>query len=259
LCGWAEAFSKLLLTTAAASSRNWQPGGANVAQALAQNPCASAIKDFVRALLIAAKELAFAKTRLGSLPQRERELLAQAMFRDVLAAALNFKAVDCVAVVTSDDALLEDARRAGAFIIDERYPRGLNAAVALATRELIAAGVTTLCTLLSDTPLVTAADIGQVFDAAREDRGVVLAPSRDARGTNIILRRSADVIPTRFGKRSLALHRLECERLAVPCQVLHLPGPAMDLDEVADLIDFISIANNTRTLAQLARFELALS
>ncbi len=228
-------------------------------QALAQNPCASAIKDLVRALLIAAKELAFAKTRLGSLPQRERELLAQAMFRDVLAAALNFKAVDCVAVVTSDDALLEDARRAGAFIIDERYPRGLNAAVALATRELIAAGVTTLCTLLSDTPLVTAADIGKVFDAAREDRGVVLAPSRDARGTNIILRQPADVIPTRFGKRSLALHRLECERLGVPCQVLHLPGPAMDLDEVADLIDFISVANNTRTLAELARFELALS
>jgi 2-phospho-L-lactate/phosphoenolpyruvate guanylyltransferase len=226
---------------------------------LAQNHRQSAIKDFVRAVLIAAKELAFAKTRLGSLPQRERELLAQAMFRDVLAAAVSFKPVDCVAVVTSDDALLEQARRAGALVIDERYPRGLNAAVALATRELIAAGVTALCTLLSDTPLVTAADIGKVFDSARGERCVVLTPSRDARGTNIILRRPADAVPTRFGKRSLALHRLECERLEVPCQVLHLPGPAMDLDEVADLMDFISLANNTHTLAQLARFELALS
>jgi 2-phospho-L-lactate guanylyltransferase len=213
----------------------------------------------VRALLIAAKELAFAKTRLGSLPQRQRELLAQAMFRDVLGAALSFKAAECVAVVTSDSALSEEARRAGALVIDERYPRGLNAAVALATRELIAAGATTLCTLLSDTPLVTPADIERVFAAISSEPGVVLAPSRDARGTNIILRQPADVIPTRFGKRSLALHRLECERLGLPCQVMHLPGPGMDLDEVADLIDFIRAANDTHTLSELVRFELALS
>lgn len=213
----------------------------------------------MRALLIAAKELAFAKNRLGRLPQRERELLAQAMFRDVLDAAMNFKAADCVAVVSSDSALLELARRAGAMAIDERYPRGLNAAIVLGTRELVSAGVTTLCTLLSDTPLVTAADIEKVFAALRAERGVVLVPSRDARGTNIILRRPADAVPTRFGKSSLALHRLECERLGVPCNVLHLPGPAMDLDEVADLIDFISLANSSHTLSQLSRFELALS
>jgi 2-phospho-L-lactate guanylyltransferase len=215
--------------------------------------------ECVRALLIAAKELAFAKTRLGSLPQRQRELLAQAMFRDVLAAAISFKPADCVAVVSSDAALLDEARSCGAMAIDERYPRGLNAAVALATRELIAAGATTLCTLLSDTPLVTAADIRQAFAAASGQPGVVLVPSRDARGTNIILRRPADVIPTRFGKRSLALHRSECERLGLPCKVLHLAGPAMDLDELSDLRDFIRLANATHTLSQLASFELALS
>lgn len=215
--------------------------------------------ECVRALLIAAKELTFAKTRLGSLPQHQRELLARAMFRDVLAAALSFKPADCVAVVSSDTALLDEARRCGAMAIDERYPRGLNAAVALATRELIAAGATTLCTLLSDTPLVTAADIGQAFAAASGQPEVVLVPSRDTRGTNIILRSPADVIPTRFGKRSLALHRSECEQLGVPCTVLHLAGPAMDLDEVSDLRDFIRLANATHTLSRLASFELALS
>lgn len=213
----------------------------------------------MRTLLIAAKELAFAKTRLGSLPQRQRELLAAAMFRDVLAAALNFKEAGCVAVVTSDRALLDEARGCGAMAIDERYPRGLNAAVALATRELIAAGATSLCTLLSDTPLVTDADIRQVFAAAAAVPGVILVPSRDARGTNIILRRPPDVIPTRFGQRSLALHRSECQQWRVPCKVLHLAGPAMDLDELQDLRDFISVANATHTLAQLTSFELALS
>jgi 2-phospho-L-lactate/phosphoenolpyruvate guanylyltransferase len=223
-------------------------------------PVAIGYKGFVvRALLIAAKELAFAKTRLRRLPQRERELLAEAMFRDVLEAALSFKAADCVAVVSSDPGLLEMARRGGAMAIDERYPRGLNAAVALASGVLAGAGATTLCTLLSDTPLVSAGDIERVFGALGGERGVVLAPSRDTLGTNIILRRPADVIPTRFGKSSLALHRLECERLGVPCGVLDLPGPAMDLDEMADLIDFMGLSKNSHTLSRLERFELTLS
>jgi len=177
----------------------------------------------------------------------------------VLEAATNSRSAGMVAVVSSDRTLLELARRAGAMPIDERYPRGLNAAVAMATAKLRALGVTTLCTLLSDTPLVTAADIEAVFAALRTERGAVLAPSRDTRGTNIILRQPADVIPTRFGKRSLALHRLECDRVGVPCDLLHLPGPAMDLDEVADLIDFIGVGKTSHTLSQLARFELALS
>jgi 2-phospho-L-lactate guanylyltransferase len=212
----------------------------------------------VRAVLIAAKELAFAKTRLGRLAQREREQLAEAMFRDVLDAAIGFKPAQCVAVVSSDRLLLDLARRAGALAIDERYPRGLNAAVAMATRELAAAGVSTLCTLLSDTPLVTSGDLEKVFAAGSGEKAVVLAPSRDTRGTNIILRRPADVIPTRFGKRSLALHLVECERLSVRCQLLHLPGPAMDLDEIPDLADFINVGKSSHTLSQLGRFALAL-
>jgi len=212
----------------------------------------------VRAVLIAAKQLAFAKTRLSALAQRERELLAEAMFRDVLDAATGFKRADCIAVVSSDEVLLELARRAGAMAIDERYPCGLNAAVALATRELVALGVSALCTLLSDTPLLTSADIDKAFACLHSERGVVLVPSRDTRGTNIIVRRPADVIATRFGKSSLALHRMECDRLGVPCSLLHLPGPAMDLDEVADLIDFMNVAKNSHTLSQLGRFELAL-
>ena len=45
----------------------------------------------MRAVLIAAKQLAFAKTRLASVcpSTAEREALAQAMFRDVLSAALS--------------------------------------------------------------------------------------------------------------------------------------------------------------------------
>jgi 2-phospho-L-lactate/phosphoenolpyruvate guanylyltransferase len=104
----------------------------------------------VRFILIAAKQLEFAKTRLApAVPPDERRALAEAMFRDVLAASMGATAADHVAVVTSDAGLLAMARSAGALVIDEEFPRGLNAAVALATSALIEQGARTICTVLS--------------------------------------------------------------------------------------------------------------
>ena len=67
----------------------------------------------MRAVLIAAKQLALAKTRLGrTVAHAERIALAEAMFRDVLAAALGAQLPEMVAVVTSDAALIALARTA---------------------------------------------------------------------------------------------------------------------------------------------------
>lgn len=215
-------------------------------------------KDAVRFILIAAKHLAFAKTRLASaLPEAERRTLAEAMFRDVLAASIGSRRAERVAVVTSDPGLAALAREAGAIAIDEDYPRGLNVAVSLAIEELTAAGATAVCTVLSDCPLVTAGDIDEVFAALPPGRGAVLVPSRDFTGTNIIARTPANVIPTLFGRMSLVKHLDECRRVEVPCEIIRQSGPSLDLDLPADLIEFVRTAGPTNTLNQLARLGLA--
>jgi 2-phospho-L-lactate/phosphoenolpyruvate guanylyltransferase len=210
----------------------------------------------VRVVLIAAKELALAKTRLAPalLPGARREL-AEAMFRDVLAAALSARLADRVAVVTSDRTLIRLAQGAGALVIDEGYPRGLNAAVALATAELKARGADAVCTVLSDVPMTTGADIDAVL-AVLKPSGAVLVPSRDLTGTNIIARAPADVISTRFGRQSLVRHLDVCRRGAIAAQILRLAGPALDLDLIEDLSEFIRVAGTTHTLNQLARLGL---
>lgn len=212
----------------------------------------------VRIILIAAKELTFAKTRLGSrLGAEERRVLADAMFRDVLAAATSSRIADHVAVVSSDRSLLDLAQAAGALLIDEEFPRGLNTAVRLATGALIAEGARTVVTLLSDIPLVTGEDIDRVFEAIPRAPGVVLVPSRDRTGTNMIARTPGDVLPTRFGSNSLARHLGECRRLNLACELVNLPRPAVDLDLVADLIEFMREPSSTHTFRQLARLGLA--
>lgn len=212
----------------------------------------------VRTVLIAAKDLAFAKGRLAAaLGAAGRRALAEAMFRDVLAAALNSRLAERVAVVTSDPVLLGLGRAAGAIAIDEEFPRGLNAAVALASSALARAGATHVCTLLSDIALVTAADIDAALAAMPAGPGVVLAPSRDFSGTNIIARSPAEVIPTQFGRQSLARHFDLCRRAGVACKVLRLRRAALDLDLPGDLMEFVQAAGPSNTLDELVRLSVA--
>ena len=184
-------------------------------------------------------------------------MLAEAMFRDVLAAAMGSQRADRVAVVSSDPGLLALATEAGALAIDEEYPRGLNVAISLATETLSAAGASEVCTVLSDIPMVKARDIDEVFAALAPGRGVVLVPSRDFTGTNIIARSPAGVIPTMFGRMSLVKHLDECRRAQVPCEIIRQTGPALDLDLLTDLIEFVRMAETTNTLNQLTRLGLA--
>ena len=212
----------------------------------------------MRFILIAAKQLEFAKTRLAPvLPPGERRALAEAMFRDVLAAALGATAADHVAVVTSDAGLLAMARAANALAIDEEFPRGLNVALTLATSALIAEGAETVCTLLSDIPLVNSEDVDAVFAAMPSGRGAVLVPSRDFSGTNIICRSPADALATRFGRLSLVKHLDDCRIANVPARVLRLARPALDLDVIADLAEFERAGSATHTQNQLARLGIA--
>jgi len=213
----------------------------------------------VRSILIAAKELDHAKTRLApALPPGERRVLAEAMFRDVLAASLASRVADQVAVITSDRLLLEVARAAGAYTIDEEYPRGLNVAVGIGTAHLANLGADTVCTVLSDIPMITGDDIDDAFRAMPPaGAGVVLVPSRDFSGTNVIVRSPAGVVRTRFGRMSLVKHREDCRNRGVPCEVLRLMRPALDLDLTTDLAEFVRAGTTTHTHNHLARLGIA--
>lgn len=216
----------------------------------------------MRAVLIAAKQLALAKTRLKPvLPAvSERSALAEAMFRDVLSAALSARTPQRVIVVTCDPRLMTLARTRGALVINEDYPRGLNVAVRLATLKLAAAGAACVCTLLSDIPLVTGEDIDAAFAAMPgEQRAVVLVPSRDFSGTNIIVRRPPDVIGTQFGRFSLIRHLDNCRQQGITCRIVRLEQPALDLDLPADLQEFERYHSSTHTQAHLARLSLSQS
>ena len=117
-----------------------------------------------RLLAVPVKDLVNAKQRLiPALSPTERRELARAMLEDVLDALA--AAPGGVGVVTAGSGGRAVARAAGVACLAESDNRGHTAAVALAQREAVAAGVARFLTLPGDVPCVTALEIAALVAA----------------------------------------------------------------------------------------------
>lgn len=203
-------------------------------------------------ILVPVKTLSEAKKRLAPiLTPAQRHTLAHAMLVDVLTALAACAADRQVAVVTGDG---EAARLAAEFsfqVIEDRENLGESEAIAMATEVCENAGERETLVLPADIPLVTPAEIQQIF-AAAPAAGTVIVPSREERGSNAVLRRPASLFPLNFGNDSFQPHLHVARMTAHPCVVLRLPGIALDVDDPADLVSLLSTPGNTRA-QKLAR------
>ena len=177
------------------------------------------------------------KQRLAAvLSPEERSALAEHMLRDVLAA---LTALDGVAVISGDDAVLNLARWSGVRVMRERQPVGYSAAVAQAGATLAGEGIDAMMHVPGDIPLLTAVEVAQIAELAGTVdpgvRGACVVPSRDRDGTNCLALWPPDLMEPAFGPDSFNRH---CQMLrddGVEPNVLELDGFALDIDTPDDL------------------------
>jgi 2-phospho-L-lactate guanylyltransferase len=188
--------------------------------------------------LVPAKLGPAVKSRLGAvLTPEQRRALAQAMLCDVLDALMAVRSLAGVAVITRDDTVVSLAADVGATAIRETHSGGLNDGVAEGIAGCRARGATGVIIVMGDLPHLTAADVERTI-AALPERGVVLVPSRDGTGTNVLAARPADLVqPTFFGAASLTQHRAATATLETI--LLPLVGAALDVDTVDDLAELV--------------------
>lgn len=208
-------------------------------------------------ILVPIKNLSSAKQRLADiLDQPARTKLAQAMLDDVL-AALNEWQVSRkvsepeVALVTSDAFALKRAGEYRFEVIPDPDNPGETGAIEMATGVCVAQGIEWTLVIPADIPLIQASELGEILKHA-PDKGSVLVPAGDGRGTNAAFRRPANLFPLRFGNDSFKPHHASAHATGKPCVVLSLPGIAVDVDNPTDLQNLISLPGQTRA-QQLAR------
>ena len=187
------------------------------------------------ALLVPVKNLGNAKQRLGeAFDQAHRSLLAEAMLRDVLTAATGVASRLHVFLVTGDARAKALAAEFNLGIIEDTRNESETAAIAMATTWCESHSYDTTVVVAGDVPLVTAAELHRVLDAA-PDEGAVFVPAYDRRGSNCILRRPASLIPLRFGNDSFLPHCEAMKKSGKQLVILEMPGIGLDIDNPHEL------------------------
>lgn len=197
----------------------------------------------MRVIALPVKSLAEAKSRLGPvLTPLERGALTLAMLEDVLDATMELPGWDTW-VISPDEAVLEIALARGAHAIQEDEPPLTNA-VRQVEEEARGRSVEQLAVLLADTPLVTSEALTRALHTLGP---VVLAPSLDEGGTNLLVRRPLAVIDARFGPDSYRRHLAAAAEADVPASVVQIPELAFDLDVPNDILTVLDARKNGRT------------
>lgn len=194
--------------------------------------------------LIPAKGFTNAKQRLSPLLSAlERELLAEAMLRDVLRQIILARGLEATFVVTGDTRVSEIASSLGAEVIKEEEERGETEAVLFALAELKQRGIQAALVIPADIPLVRSSDIELLLEQASRHSSspfALLVPSHDRMGTNALLLSPPDVIRLRFGYDSFSYHLGEVAAKALPLRILENERVGLDIDEPKDLLEFVA-------------------
>lgn len=191
--------------------------------------------------LLPMKDLVQAKSRLGGvLASHERRALAQAMAEDVLTALTGGRRLAGVLLVSDDPGAEMLANKYGIDMLPEAAlgASGLNPVIAAACDLLAERGADVIAVVHGDLPLLTAAELDQLLaDRARPGVDVVIAPDRRRDGTNVLVTAAATRPAFRYGPGSCLAHRREAQARGLACNIIDLPGAALDVDQPADLID----------------------
>jgi 2-phospho-L-lactate guanylyltransferase len=193
--------------------------------------------------VVPVKTLGHVKQRLApALPQSARDRLMLIMFEDVMAVLQQLDEIDTVLVVTPDAYVAQIASSLGAAVLQETERRGHSAAVIAGFAEARAKGASHVVTLPADAPLMTAQEVRALLAQApaTDMLRVTIVPNREGEGTNAVLATPPDAFNPSFGPGSLKRHQALAADHGIPCNVVELPGVAMDVDDPGDLMRLMS-------------------
>lgn len=204
------------------------------------------------AALVALKPVAYAKSRLGTLPDPLRRRLAWTMALDTLSAL--GEAVGTVLVVSDQPALASRLARAGvrAQVVGDEGARGLNEALRRGASLLAEAGHPDVLACVGDLPALSPASVRTVL-AAAPDRGRAFLPDASGVGTTMLITRGMPLDPRFSGPSAVAHAASGAQALTDDRLATAVPEARQDVDNEADLGPAVALGLGRATRALIDR------
>jgi 2-phospho-L-lactate guanylyltransferase len=207
-------------------------------------------------VVIPAKPLATAKSRLADVAGTRRPELALAMLVDTVTAAAATPGVRSVLVVTDDERIAAAVSAVGAAVTPDEPRAGLNAAfehgIAAALSAHPGCGVALLA---GDLPALRAAELRGVLHRAWTSppaAGVIAVADRDGDGTTLLAARTPTQLHPAYGPGSFARHLTLGALDATVADSAGLTGLRCDVDDAAGLRAAVETGVGPATAALLA-------
>lgn len=158
-----------------------------------------------------------------------------ALLEDVLDAVGGARAIRQCVVVSPDSEALRTARRYSAAVVEEPEEGGVNASVLRGTLWARRQEASATLVLPGDLPLLQPVDLEMLVESHARTARVVMTPSLRLDGTNALLRRPPEVIPTSYDQDSFFTHLRAALDAALPTALALFPRIRFDVDTPTDL------------------------
>ena len=192
------------------------------------------------------------KGRLGTMfTAREKKQLQVSMLEDTLSAVARAKKLKQTYVISSDRDILMLAERYGAGSIPEVKDSGVNEAVEHAISALRRYDGWMM--VPADLPLIAANDIKTVLTLVRLGSSMVISPSEDYSGTNLLLMSRDAPIPLHYDDDSFTKHVEEATRHGIRFSVYYSENVAFDIDRAGDVHRYFRFGRRNSTMNFLER------
>ena len=186
--------------------------------------------------VVPVKALSLSKQRLAAALGPRREAFTRALLDQTLSALAASRQVTGILVVTADPQVADEARRAGAEVLQEEAD--LNAACARGLADVRARGTDVCVIIHADLALLSPGGVDALIYDYLEQRRVQgnavigLVRCHEGTGTNVVLLDPKLPFTPAFGPASFATHQLAAGTRA---KELHCDEAAFDVDTAADL------------------------
>ena len=175
-----------------------------------------------------------AKQRLRpALLDEDRCELALALFDRTLVFLRQYFPALTVLVVTASTGVARLATQAGAQVLMEQQPQGLNQALRAATAWTLQNGFARQLILPADIGQLQASEVAFLLSRLTGN-GVAIAVAKDL-GTNALLSQPPNAIEFCFGTDSALQHQVQAQLNNLECHMLHLTHLSQDIDIPEDL------------------------
>jgi 2-phospho-L-lactate guanylyltransferase len=192
------------------------------------------------------------KGRLGALfTAGEKKQLQVAMLEDTLQAVAGAKKLGHTYVVSSNLDILKFAQRYGVGSIPEDEDGGVTEAVERAISALDRYDGWLI--VPADVPLMTQNDIETVLTLVRLGSSIVISPSEDYSGTNLLLMSKRARIPLHYDDDSFNKHVEEASRRGIRFSVYYSENVGFDIDKASDVHRYFGFGRRNSTMNFLER------